>query len=104
MGSTPLFKSTLHQDRLLQIELDKEKCKGAALCEQVCPRNCYKVDREKHMATIPKSNRCVQCGACIVQCPFDALYFVSTESGDKITPETVRKFKLNLIGKRFIKV
>jgi NAD-dependent dihydropyrimidine dehydrogenase PreA subunit len=104
MGSTPIFKSTLHQDRFLHIELDKEKCKGAALCEQVCPRNCYKVDREKHFASIPRANRCVQCGACIVQCPFDALYFVNIESGDKITPMTIRKFKLNLIGKRLIKV
>ncbi len=104
MGSTPIFKSTLHQDRFLQIDLDKKKCKGAALCEQVCPRNCYKVDGEKHFASIPRANRCVQCGACIVQCPFDALYFVSTESGDKITPKTIRKFKLNLIGKRLIKV
>jgi NAD-dependent dihydropyrimidine dehydrogenase PreA subunit len=104
MGSTPLFKSGLHEDRFLKIELDKAKCKGAALCEQVCPRNCYKVDREKHLATIPGANRCVQCGACIVQCPFDALHFVSIKSGKIITPETIRKFKLNLIGKRLIKV
>ncbi|MFQ6000166.1 MAG: 4Fe-4S binding protein, partial [Anaerolineae bacterium] len=49
-----------------------------------------------------RSDRCVQCGACIVQCPFDALYFKSPK-GEIILPETIRKFKLNLIGKRLVK-
>jgi ferredoxin len=41
----------------------------------------------------------VQCGACIVQCPFDALYFASP-NGDVVAPDTVRRFKLNLLGNR----
>ena len=40
-----------------------------------------------------------QCGACIVQCPFDALSFRSPEGG-VVAPATVRKFKLNLLGNR----
>jgi len=103
MGSTPLYKSGLHEDRLLKVVLDEKKCKGAGLCEHVCPRNCYEVDREQHIARMPRSERCVQCGACIVQCPFSALYFKSPK-GEIIPPETIRKFKLNLIGKRFVKV
>jgi len=103
MGSTPVYKSGLHQDRLLGVMLDEEKCKGAGFCEQVCPRNCYEVDRNRHMASIPRRGRCVQCGACIVQCPFDALYFKGPE-GEVIHPETIRRFKLNLIGKRLVKV
>jgi ferredoxin len=39
------------------------------------------------------------CGACIVQCPFDALCFESP-SGGIVPPETVRRFKLNLLGTR----
>lgn len=103
MGSTPVHKSGLHEDRLLRVILDEMKCKGAGFCEQVCPRNCYQVDKNRHIATIPGPNRCVQCGACIVQCPFDALYFESPK-GEIMTPETVRKFKLNLIGKRLLRV
>ncbi len=99
MGSTPIFKSGLHGDRLLKVMLDEKKCKGAGLCEQVCPKNCYVVDRDRHLAAIPGADRCVQCGACIVQCPFDALCFRGP--GDEvITPETVRRYKLNLLGKR----
>ncbi len=102
MGSTPTYKSGLHDDRFLKIELDKERCKGAGFCEQVCPRNCYTVDHHAKTADMPRSDLCVQCGACIVQCPFDALQFISPQ-GDTIVPETVRKYKLNLMGKRMVK-
>lgn len=102
MGSTPVYKSGLHEDRLLRVVLDKKNCKGAGFCEQVCPRNCYVVDRDRHTATMPRAARCVQCGACIVQCPFDALHFESPK-GEVISPETIRKSKVNLMGKRFVK-
>lgn len=99
MGSTPTYKSGLHEDRLLRIELDAEHCKGAGLCEQVCPTNVFEVDQERHLALLPRRDQCVQCGACIVQCPFDALYFRSP-NGDVVRPEIVRRFKLNLLGTR----
>lgn len=102
MGSTPIYKSGLHEDRFLKVILDEEKCKGVGFCEQVCPRNCYEVDMRRHIALMPRPDQCVQCGACIVQCPFDALYFQSPK-GEIIYPETTRKFKLNLIGKRLKK-
>jgi len=101
-GSTPVYNSGLHEDRFLKVVLDKKKCKGIGFCEQVCPRNCFKVDKKQQITTIPGLVRCVQCGACIVQCPFDALYFKNSK-GDIIPPETIRRYKLNLIGKRSIK-
>lgn len=98
-GSTPVYKSGLHQDRLLTIALDTEKCKGAGVCEQVCPTDVFEVDHDRQLAALPRLEQCVQCGACIVQCPCDALYFRGTK-GNVVGPETVRKFKLNLLGNR----
>ena len=98
-GCTPVLKSSLHPDRQFEITLDEDKCKGAVCCEMVCPRNCFEVDRKKHLAAIPRKNQCVQCGACIVQCPYNALYFKNSK-GEILSPEIVRKFKLNLIGAR----
>jgi NAD-dependent dihydropyrimidine dehydrogenase PreA subunit len=99
MGSTPVCKSGLHEDRLLHIVLDAERCKGAGFCEQVCPRNVFEVDHDRRLASLARAGQCVQCGACIVQCPFDALCF-SSPNGDVVAPDTVRRLKLNLLGNR----
>jgi NAD-dependent dihydropyrimidine dehydrogenase PreA subunit len=98
-GSTPLYKSGLHEDRRLRIELDEQRCKGAGFCEGVCPTRVFTMDTERRVTTLPRAEDCVQCGACIVQCPFDALFFRS-ESGGTVPPETVRRFKLDLLGRR----
>jgi NAD-dependent dihydropyrimidine dehydrogenase PreA subunit len=98
-GSTPLYKSGLHEDRRLRIELDEARCRGAGFCEQVCPTRVFEMDTQRRVVTLPRDEACVQCGACIVQCPFDALLF-RTESGGTVAPETVRRFKLDLIGRR----
>jgi len=101
MGSTPMYKSGMREDRLLRIELDENLCKGAAFCEQVCPVNVFEVDHQQKLASLPRQERCVQCGACIVQCTFDALHFRSP-TGDVVSPATVRKFKLNFMGGRTV--
>lgn len=100
-GSTPIYKSGLHEDRLLRVELDLDRCEGRAICEQVCPRNCYEIDSKLHKAVILHESECVQCGACIVQCPEDALAFVDP-TGQRIPPEQIRKYKLNLAGERAV--
>jgi NAD-dependent dihydropyrimidine dehydrogenase PreA subunit len=101
-GSTPVYKSGLHEDRLLSIVLDEERCKGAAFCEQVCPKEVFEIDARRHVARLARADECVQCGACIVQCPFDALHFRSPD-GKIVTPDVVREFKLNLMGSRRLK-
>lgn len=98
-GSTPLYKSGLHEDRLLHIKLDADACRGRALCREVCPRNCYEIDARSHKAVIVQPDLCVQCGACVVQCPEDALAFY-TPAEERISPHLVRTYKLNLLGRR----
>lgn len=102
-GNTPVYKSGLLEGSRLKIVVDEEKCRGAGFCEEVCPRACYALDKSRHIATILRADRCVQCGACIVQCPFDALHFESPR-GEIILPEDIRRFKLNMMGKRLVKV
>jgi NAD-dependent dihydropyrimidine dehydrogenase PreA subunit len=99
MGSTPVFKSGLHKERLLRIALDAKRCRGAGFCKQVCPKNVFEIDDDRRLAHLPGAQRCVQCGACIVQCPLDALS-LRGPTGDMIGPDIVRRFKLNLLGNR----
>jgi len=98
-GSTPLYKSGLHEDRLLTVALDADRCQGRVICLEVCPKDCFEVDSKAHKASIISENECVQCGACIVQCPEDALAFVDG-SGRRIPPDEIRRYKLNLLGER----
>lgn len=101
MGSTPVYKSGLHEDRFLKVVLDTEKCRGVGFCRQVCPRYCFELVRNRQMAKILRPERCVQCGACIVQCPFDAVHFEGRK-GEIILPEVIRRSKLSLVGKRLL--
>jgi ferredoxin len=98
-GSTPLYWGGFQEDGRLKVVLERARCMGVGYCQEVCPRDCYKVDRARHSASMPGAERCVQCGACIVQCPNDALHFENMKGGI-ITPDTIRRFKLNLMGKR----
>lgn len=101
-GSTPVFKSGLQEGRRLKVFLDENICRGEGTCQEVCPRDCYEIDATLHTATIPRSQYCIQCGACVVQCPFDALYFKRPHDGI-IPPDNIRRFKLNMMGKRILK-
>jgi ferredoxin len=95
-GSTPLFKSWSHEERRYGVELDLEQCIVCGRCAQVCPRRVFVVGAT---ASMPHAERCEQCGACIVQCPVDALAFI-TPDGVRVPPQHVRRYKLNLMGER----
>ncbi|GAB4376828.1 MAG: hypothetical protein Kow0042_23600 [Calditrichia bacterium] len=99
LGSTPMYKSGLHEDRFLKVILNREKCCTAGFCRQVCLRDCFEVDKARGITTIPRGEACVKCGACIVQCPFDALTFQHPD-GRTISPQLIRTHKLNLLGTR----
>ena len=98
-GSTPVYKSGLHDDRLLAIRLDPERCRGAGFCEEVCPKGVFAMPPERRRVLLQAPEACVQCGACIVQCPFDALCFERPD-GALVPPEVLRSTRLNLLGKR----
>lgn len=95
-GTTPLYKSWFHAERRYRVTLDAEQCIGCGRCVQVCPRGVFTV---VEVASQPHADRCEQCGGCIVQCPTDALAFVAPD-GERIPPGVVRRYKLNMLGRR----
>ena len=48
-----------------------EKCTGCGRCIEVCPRNVFLM-KEKRAAVIDR-DRCMECGACALNCEFGAL-------------------------------
>ncbi len=100
-GSTPIEGGSHFKEARWHIKLDLERCKGVYFCWQVCPEACFDKREDVRKVEIARSDSCIRCGACVVQCPTDALAF-EDESGNRIEPETIRRFKLNLLGKRTV--
>jgi len=77
-GSTPIEGGSHFEERKWTITLDPARCDDLAHDE-----------------------RCIRCGACVVQCPQDALAF-EDEAGTRIEPDVIRRYKLNLLGQRTV--
>ena len=102
-GSTPIEGGSLFEERRWHVELDRERCQGVYNCWQVCPEACFEKLPDERKIVLAHDDRCVRCGACIVQCPLDALAF-QDQDGARIPPDTIRRTKLNLMGRRAVEV
>ena len=102
-GSTPLEGSGHFDGQDWRITLDSERCVGVYRCWEVCPEACFEKREDEGRIELAHDDRCVRCGACVVQCPKDALYF-EDGAGGRIEPETLRRFKLNLAGRRSVQI
>ncbi len=102
-GSTPLEGGSHFESRDWSISLDLERCAGVYSCWEVCPEACFEKREDLRKVDLLHDERCVRCSACVVQCPQDALFF-EAEDGRRIEPDTIRRFKLNLLGSRSVEV
>lgn len=103
-GTTPWYGSHINTRRnQARIELRSDRCTGAADCVQVCPRGVFSMNGGDHKVRIARPLDCMQCGACIVQCPEDALCFRFGD-GRVVEPATIRTTRMNLVGERTVRV
>ena len=98
-GSTPLEGGSHFEEREWRVAFDESACEGVFRCWEVCPEACFERDESRRKVILAHDERCIRCGACVVQCPKDALYFESAD-GERIAPDVIRRFKLNLLGER----
>lgn len=99
-GTTPWYSSyisTYHN--VAHIELIADRCTGAAECVQVCPRDVLKMNGRRRKVEINNPGQCIQCGACIVQCPEDALRF-RYDDGRIVEAPAIRRTRMNMLGRR----
>jgi ferredoxin len=80
MAMQPTLRSSLRDHlrfarklRTLEIHFYPEKCKGVWQCYEVCPVGCWTPDYRTRVAAFHDAKRCVACGACVLQCPEDAI-------------------------------
>lgn len=98
-GSSPTAAAGIFEEKDFTVVLDEDRCKGAWSCVAVCPEAVFDKREDVRKVSIAHQDRCIRCGACLVQCPQDALSF-ATPDGRSVGPDTIRRFKLNLFGKR----
>jgi NAD-dependent dihydropyrimidine dehydrogenase PreA subunit len=102
-GSTPIEGGSHFEERKWTITLDTDRCEGVFRCWEVCPEACFERHADTRKVELAHDDRCIRCGACVVQCPKDALFF-EDEAGERIQPDVIRRFKLNLLGRRGVDV
>jgi NAD-dependent dihydropyrimidine dehydrogenase PreA subunit len=59
--------------RNLRIIFSPEKCTGVWQCYEVCPTGCWTPDYVQDIAIFQDEGRCIACGACVLQCPEEAI-------------------------------
>lgn len=66
----------LYLTEVVTLELDQTRCNGCKMCLAVCPHAVFGFREKK--AVIQHKDLCMECGACAMNCPQDA---ISVRSG-----------------------
>lgn len=53
------------------LELDRNLCTGCRMCLNVCPHEVFTIEGNK--AEIVRKDSCMECGACMINCPAGAI-------------------------------
>lgn len=65
---------SLYAERQLgTITLDRDRCRGCRTCWDICPVAVYGTLDAENKTTLPRQSACFACGACVMQCPEQAL-------------------------------
>ena len=63
--------TTRYIDTVITLEYDPSRCTGCRVCTQVCPHGVFAM--EDGRAVVVDRGRCMECGACALNCAWDAI-------------------------------
>ena len=61
----------LYLKDVVTLKLDKSLCNGCGRCIEVCPHEIFAVHGDR--VRILNRDRCIECGACSLNCPTGAI-------------------------------
>lgn len=56
---------------VVTLKYDESKCIGCKKCHEVCPHRVFLMENNK--AVLHKKDSCIECGACMMNCPTSAI-------------------------------
>ncbi len=65
------MKNLVYIKNVATLKLDTDKCNGCRMCVNVCPHAVFELNNRK--AVIMNKDRCMECGACSLNCPENAI-------------------------------
>jgi NAD-dependent dihydropyrimidine dehydrogenase PreA subunit len=66
------MKEVVYLKNVVTLRLDEEICNGCGMCQKVCPHAVFSLSEGK--AWIIHRDQCMECGACMLNCPAHAIY------------------------------
>ncbi|PKN72111.1 MAG: ferridoxin [Deltaproteobacteria bacterium HGW-Deltaproteobacteria-10] len=70
------MKNLAYLKDVVTLKLNENKCTGCGMCLDVCPHAVFKMNSSH--AVIRNRDACMECGACSLNCPTNA---ISVQSG-----------------------
>ena len=55
------------------VKINHRRCRGCKRCYEVCPSDIFEFDDRLYLLEVAYPDECWYCGACIYECPEDAL-------------------------------
>lgn len=86
-------KQMMHSDVLP--EVNEEKCRGCAKCEEWCPAGAIAVDQGEGRAQID-ARKCLGCGECTITCPHQAIA-ISWKTEPDVAQEKIVEYALGAL-------
>ena len=81
LGELSKELDTVRNLRKLSIKFDPDRCKGVWQCYNVCPVGCWTPNYETRIVTFHDPELCIACGACVLQCPQNAMELTTDPQG-----------------------
>ncbi len=93
MSQEPTFWSSVAEHwqitrtlRELQIHFYPDRCTGVWQCYEVCPIGCWTPDYKRRIVVFHNPELCIACGACVLQCPENAIELKTADKGRRTQP------------------
>ncbi len=58
---------------MLQMVINEKACRGCEMCVDVCPTDCFVIEKETNKVLVDKLENCIACLSCAYICPSGAI-------------------------------